>query len=296
VLTVVTYNLFEFGAGTAAANARRDDVVEVARAADAHLLAVQEVCGEDQAATLDQLAADIGLCCRLDGQPTLACNGGKYATAVLWHPDLKPTEFRLPGIGGTFERRIACITLTIGGRRLAFASYHATPAGSYQRIDDAVRVAMCMTRGRGFDAAVVGGDFNDTSAAKTPEGSYLDPDWTQTNPWNTNFIYETQWEYQDGHRHQRPDRRPADTLEQGGLPDAAGLLQTSPQPTDGHWPNDWSHNRRKARFHVTADLKPALRNIDVIRNETTLRASDHLPVVLTLDGAAFSGNQASAEQ
>ena len=83
------------------------------------------------------------------------------------------------------------------------------------------------------------------------------------------------------------DRRPDVALKQGGLAEVAELTQT-PQPTSGHWPGSWATDRRKDRIYVTGGLGAAVCGLRVVRNERTLRASDHLPVVAVLDAAALA--------
>jgi endonuclease/exonuclease/phosphatase family metal-dependent hydrolase len=181
VLRIGTYNLYEFGNATPASQSRRGDVIKVIRGRDVDVLAVQEIGGQPadhpdaKFQVLDRFAADTGLCCRLDRAPAIAVSNLRYATAVLWHPRVRPVGLVWPG-EGAFQRRVAAIVLDIAGRRVAAGSYHATPARKCQRIDDAASLAMSMTQGR-FDEAVLCGDLNDTSAARASDGAYLDRDW-----------------------------------------------------------------------------------------------------------------------
>ncbi|GAA2471330.1 hypothetical protein Ahu01nite_079070 [Winogradskya humida] len=277
-MLLATYNLFEFGSAKEAAADRRGDVIEAINEIKPEILLVQEIAG-DHALTLDALAADTGLHCRFHGIPAFAAGDGKFAVGVLWNPTVRPTGFRQPGLRG-FQRRLACLTVEIDGISVGFASYHAHPAAKHQRVDDALSAAMCLTRASGIDAVVLGGDFNDTSAARDLHGDYLDPDWTHTNSRNDNFVYETDSEYTNGVLRVRPARDAAEQLQQAGLCDAAEFLQATPQATTGHWPGDWAQGLRKDRFHLTVNLRDSVRELATVDNATTRRASDHLPAVL----------------
>lgn len=283
MIKIGTYNLFEFGSASDDAAGRRPDIIEAIRDLDVDVLAVQEIDGEGtgREAIMNRLAEDTGLRCRIGGVYALAVSGYRFATGVLWHPRVQPTEVVWPG-QGAFRHRVAGIIVHVGGIRTMVGSFHADAARTHQRIDDAASLAMCATRGP-WQAAVIGGDFNDTAT--------LDPDWTGTP--NTSYIYETQWDVRDGVVHHWPDRRAAHTLELGGLFDTAALVDPPVQPTAGHWPGDWSTNRRKDRIYVTEPLRPVVRALTVVDTPTTVRASDHLPAVVHLDQEQSGGADGS---
>jgi endonuclease/exonuclease/phosphatase family metal-dependent hydrolase len=294
VFSFGTYNLYEWDNDADGPRSRRGDVIETIRALDVDVLAVQEIGGEPsfsadaKAKALDELAAETGMCCRLgDGRQALAVSASRYGNAVLWKPGtVDPLDLVWPGVGD-FQGRVAGVVFAFGGRRVAMCSYHAYPTGPYKRVDDAHCLAMALTRGLKFTDAIVGGDFNDTSASRDPSGRYLDADFTRQK-WNINFVHEAHVTISDeGEVDMCADRRPDVALKQGGLAEVAELTQT-PQPTSGHWPGSWATDRRKDRIYVTGGLGAAVCGLRVVRNERTLRASDHLPVVAVLDAAALA--------
>jgi endonuclease/exonuclease/phosphatase family metal-dependent hydrolase len=301
VFSFGTYNLYECGNDADGPRSRRADLVAAIRALDVDVLAIQEIGGEPafsaeaKEKVLDELAAETGMCCRLDnGRQALAVSESRYGNAVMWNPEtVDPVDVVLPGTA-SFQNRVAGIVLDFDGRRVAFCSYHAYPTGTYKRIDDAQCLAMALTRSRAFCDAVVGGDFNDTSASKDPTGKYLDEDY-YNQPWTINHIHEAElYDTADGEVKLRADRRPDFMLTQGGLVEVAELTQT-PEPTSGHGPEAWADKRRKDRIYVTQGLVPAVHSLRVVRNDTTLRASDHLPVVVVFDPAALATQSSVTE-
>jgi endonuclease/exonuclease/phosphatase family metal-dependent hydrolase len=59
------------------------------------------------------------------------------------------------------------------------------------------------------------------------------------------------------------------------------------QATIGHWPGESYGPRRIDAVRVNGRMLPALRRHEVVDTEPTRLASDHLPVVVTIDPAAI---------
>jgi endonuclease/exonuclease/phosphatase family metal-dependent hydrolase len=69
----------------------------------------------------------------------------------------------------------------------------------------------------------------------------------------------------------------------GGLRDAAAIIDAPWQPSCGHWADDPFGPRRVDGIRVTAQVAPAVTGVETIRSDLAPRASDHLPVVVTVD-------------
>lgn len=230
-----------------------------------------------------------------DGIVALAAAETGYAVGLLWRPErpgrvpIRPIRSMWSPQGRTsagFWHALAIVGFDIGGRTLRVASYHADPFNPEQRVAEAhqVRRFLC----RAGVPSVVGADWNAIFA--NPD---TDPD--PYTEWTDEFVHQVRLEIDEAGRPAwTADRRPAVLLEAGGLPDPAPQVTSTPAPTTGHWPNEPFPPRRVDGFRVTRNLRPAVVSCSVHTAASAKQASDHLPVIMTLDLARLSDNAVDA--
>ncbi|MGO9079761.1 MAG: endonuclease/exonuclease/phosphatase family protein [Streptosporangiaceae bacterium] len=297
-----TYNTLRlFEQDSAAARARYAQVVEVIRALDTDVLAVQEIRADDDAGAqrgLAQLAADTGRRCQVPGagggpgRAAVATGPRGFHSGVLWRDGIEPVPGSLRCYGGKdFWHSLACVTLDVGGSLVRHAAYHATPFGRRLRADQNERLVAALTDAPGQPPVLVGADWNTECADRVPDpGSgdwvlYEPGDPYAAVPWFGAMVYQCEWDYDEhGRRRHWADRQPGDVLWAGGLHDAAAALRAPWQPTTGHHPDDPYGTRGVSRridaIRVTEPALGALRAHQVVDTALARGASDHLPVIV----------------
>jgi endonuclease/exonuclease/phosphatase family metal-dependent hydrolase len=292
-----TYNLLDYsldGVGE-----RRERLSRVVRSLEADVLAVQEIVAADEQQAgllLAELGEPAGLTCwwahglpavarghRLTGHDTC------FYVGLLWNPArVRPVPGEFRAYSEDFWHALAAGIVEVDGVRLRVGSFHATPFGRRMRADQMERVVSVFTRPTGRPPGLIGADWNCVGADRHPDtGRLYDRDPYADRPWIDDMIYQTTWTYDaDGRRRHQADREPGEVLYAGGLRDAAAALDAPWQPTTGHWPGDPFGPRRIDAIRLTSDLAPALRQVETIRTDLTLAASDHLPVIATLQVSA----------
>lgn len=302
MLRVATYNLHQYGQvmGGDAFAAQLDRFSAIVRDLDADVVLVQEIVSassEGGSVLLQQLAEASGLACVVPvagggvGQVALGAAGSGYHTGILWDPATitpVPGSVRSYGVEDGLHHALVVADLEVpGGGRLRFGSYHADPFRPGRRVEEALRVASAFRRG---PAGVLGGDFNNIGADRSPRGGFYDPDPFAALPWDRQWLFQCEWAEDTavadgGHR---ADRGPGHVLRRAGLVDAAAVLDVPWEPTAGHRGGGIHPARRIDGIRVSAGLVPALRSHRVVRTAQTVEASDHLPVVVELDPAALT--------
>jgi endonuclease/exonuclease/phosphatase family metal-dependent hydrolase len=304
-----TYNTLDlFADDSAAGREHYRMVVEVARALDPDVLAVQEIRAEDQKtaqARMMQLASDIGMNCTVPGtsggpgRPVLAMGTRGYHAGLMWREGIGAVPGSLRAYGkGDFWHSLACVTLDVGGQRVRHASHHATPFGRLMRADQNERLTAVVKHSR-EQPVIIGADWNTECADRVYDQArgawvlYEQRDPFSGISWFDGLVYQCEWDYDErGQRRHWADRRPGDVLWAGGLHDAAAALRAPWQATVGHHPDDSyaAHGirRRIDAVRVTSPVLAALRAHHVDGTEPARRASDHLPVTVEYLPAAIA--------
>jgi endonuclease/exonuclease/phosphatase family metal-dependent hydrolase len=304
-----TYNTLDlFADDTAAGREHYRQVVQVARALDPDVLAVQEIRAEDQKtaqARMTQLAGDIGMDCAVpgsgtgSGRPVLAMGTRGYHAGLMWRPGIEPVPGSLRAYGlGNFWHSLACVSLDVGGQQVRHASHHATPFGRQLRADQNERLTAVL-KYSGGQPVLVGADWNTECADRVYDEA--SGTWVMYEPrdpysglsWFDGLVYQCEWDYDErGQRRHWADRRPGDVLWAGGLHDAAAVLRAPWQATVGHHPDDTygvrGIRRRIDGVRVTGPMLGALRAHHVDGTELARSASDHLPVTVEYLPAAIA--------
>lgn len=286
-------------------------VVDVIRALDTDVLAIQEIRAPDEHTArqrMCRLAGDVGMCCAVpqpDGEPdqtALAPGAHGYHCGLMWREGIEPVAGSLRCHGaGYFWHSLACVTLQVGGGvPVRHAAHHATPFGRRLRADQNELLVGLLTRPPGALPTLVGADWNTTCADRVRDQGtgtwvlYEPADPFAGAEWSSGMISQCRWDYDErGQRRQRADTEPGDVLWSGGLYDAAAALRAPWRPTFGHDPGDPAATTRpRCRIdgvRVTSEVLGALRAHHVEDTELTRRASDHLPVTVEYAPAALQG-------
>lgn len=288
----MSYNLLNYGwENTPEEATRREKIHQVIRDAAPDVLAVQEIRppeGEDpfegSVRLVRELAAAVGLECELpDGAVSVAVGNTSFSVALLWKKGLRPTHWQARS-GMQFWHSMASLVIDIDGRSISHHSFHATPFGRARRADEAERVVSILTRFNDKGPAIIGADWNTVAADRVEKSvdqfEFYDPDPYQDRDWYADLVYQCTWTTdQSGQRQWQADRAPGEVLYAGGVQDAAVVLRKPWVATTGHWLGEPYQPRRIDAIKITHQLAPALKDFHVIRNDLTLSASDHLPVV-----------------
>ncbi|GEM_PF-733309 len=296
--------------------ARYELVADVIRDMDVDVIALQEIIAPDveaAASRLAQLAKMASMSaavtpawyCEDDAQDAtyaVGAGGHGFCVGLMWRDadwiEPVPDSFRAYG-PQDFWHALVKLTLRIDGYPITFASYHASPFGRNLRADQAERLLAALTRPPG--PVLMGGDVNTVGASRVvgPDGrlSFYDPDPYADVEWFGDLVYQCDWRFEDdGRRVHWADRRPSDVLVSGGLHDVAATLNAPWQATAGHHPvcefGQRGVQRRIDAVFATDDVVPVLRGYEVVDTAMTRVASDHLPVVVTLDPSAITDRPA----
>lgn len=292
MIRFMSYNLLNYGwENTPEEATRREKIHQVIRDAAPDVLAVQEIRppeGEDpfegSVRLVRELATAVGLECELpDGTVSVAVGSTSFSVALLWKKGLRPTHWQARS-GMQFWHSMASLVIDIDGRSISHHSFHATPFGRARRADEAERIVSIMTRFNDKGPAIIGADWNTVAADRVEKSvdqfEFYDPDPYQDRDWYADLVYQCAWTTdQSGQRQWQADRAPGEVLYAGGVQDAAVVLRKPWAATTGHWHGEPYQPRRIDAIKITHQLAPALKDFHVIRNDLTLLASDHLPVV-----------------
>lgn len=304
VIRVGTWNVQEFGRDRAHAG-RYDEVAALIRDLDCDVLMLQEVCRGARPAgrALLNLAETTGMAANLAPpsigepevpHPALAAAGGQpdavFHVALMWNPRTVTAHRRsVRDYGSEMWHALLRLDLEVDGRMLRCGSYHAPPFGRHRRVDEAERVVSTLLRPPGT-LGIVGADWNALPADRiqNAEGTwrYWHDDTLAQQEWNAPLVYQCHWDV-DEHTgtptNWRADRRAGEVLWATGLRDTAALLGRQRHDTVGHDPDADMGARTIDGHRVTPALAPAVIDHQVVDTARTRAASDHLPVITTLD-------------
>lgn len=305
MIRFMTYNLLNYGWDSSASElARREKLHQIIREADPDVLAVQEIRPPEGEDVIDgsrrlvrELAAATGLECDLGGgEASVAIGNTSFSVALLWKKGLVPVQWQARS-GIQFWHSMASLAVDIDGRHIVHHSFHATPFGRARRADEAERVLSVMTRFHQGSPAIIGADWNVVSADRVQlsgESEFYDPDPYQAGDWYADLVYQCLWTTdRAGKRQWSADRTPGDVLCAGGIKDAAVVSKSPWMATTGHWPDDPYQPRRIDAIKMTEQFAPALKTFHVIRNDLTLSASDHLPVICEYEPKEITRNKSN---
>lgn len=303
ILKVATYNTWDYGQHQD--EPRADLVHKVIRQLvddGVHLIAAQELY---QPRDLLTLAEEAGLTCYYDppwwdedeysrGRIAAAAANGqspvKHHVGLLWDPKVmraRPDTWRsFPD----FWHNLAVCDFDVDGLVIRAGSYHGPPFGRNRRCDEAERVVSVMTRPYAeHPRSLIGGDWNSISADRVKgengQSTYWHPE-PFDEPWREPYVYQCEVlsEASDGTPvHWHADRRPGQVLLRAGIRDTAALTGTPWVPTVGHADHADMGSRAIDTWRTSSNLAPAVIDHQVVDNPLTRAASDHLPVVATLD-------------
>lgn len=309
VVTANLHNLFLEGEAELDAPRRRAQL-KLLRSLGPHVLAVQEIVADDpdpHAKTelagrrLRLLGEALGMeCATASGAPAVAVGNHAHHTALLWADGIAPVDGGWFAISGaSFWHSLALLTLDVGEPApVVHGSVHLTPFGRERRCDEGERLLVAMTRPAGHPPAVLAGDFNSVSAARsTPPrepgrpfyGRYFDPDLDRAE-WRPGLscYCDVVLDPQTGERTWTADRRPTAHLALAGMIDAAIVCGVpDPVPTVGHWPGSEHPPARFDQIWTTSDFRAALGDHETygdpqVDDDGVLdpkTVSDHLPIM-----------------
>jgi hypothetical protein len=295
-----SYNLFEWDPESD----RSGLIVDVIRALDLDVLAVQEVKAErsNVGPALEALAELVDMDCHDElGRPTIAAADGMLHPGLLRRRGLPAVDFRTSALG-YHGHPLATMTVEFAdGTRVRHGSHHGSAFCPGKRTDQAAHAVGVMTRPEGCPQAVLCGDCNATSAERRPDGEYYDADpYThdldtgEKRVWYDDLIFQVKWSDDAyGNRMWWADRSAGEMYLAGGLRDVAAVLDVPWAPTVGHWPTD-PHGKRRIDWSLcTGGMLPALRDFLVAGQipgldvEFLQKASDHFPFVGSYETAAI---------
>ncbi len=180
---VASYNmLYLFEDDSPSGQEHYRQVLEIIRAVDADILAVQEIRAPTASAAADrlrQLAADAGRSClvpaagtRAGGQPAVGAGSRGFHTGLIWRDGIEPVGGSLRSYGGSdFWHSLVLVTLDVGGQLVPHGAHHAAPFGRRLRADQNERLIAALAAGTSRNRscpAVVGADWNTECADRIP--------------------------------------------------------------------------------------------------------------------------------
>ncbi|MBB3665922.1 endonuclease/exonuclease/phosphatase family metal-dependent hydrolase [Prauserella sediminis] len=252
------------------------------------VLAVQELIAREPdkrdgaADALRKLGSALGMSCEVDGEPVVAVGGGIHHVAVLWRSD------RISAVPGTVQRlerspagmwhSCVAVDLDVNGHAIRIGSTHLSPFDGLSRAQDARQVHRAMARTAG-PCGLVGGDWNSLSSDVQFDPDPYAPAIEAGRTWDPDWAYQYR---ADGEL----DRDAARWLEgPGGMRDCVMLAGGDWAPTVGHVP-DAHPPRRIDRWLATPAMPAAaITDVQVAPLDLVGDASDHRPVVVTVDEA-----------
>ena len=275
---VISYNLKDYGKSAIATRRGQHELLRFQRP---DVVCLQEIW--DEGDDLAQLNAHVRGLCEALGMRAMAVPAPRSHChmAVLWRPECVVLSERDRGFD--LWHGLGVVQLDVGAAvPLRVAVTHLSPWDPEKRLGDARTVA-AMVDDPG-QATVVAADWNSIGA---DDGYDPEPDWTRLRPgkvWR-----HVRWS-DDPSVPPRMDRRPAQLLHRSGLRDAAQHLGAPWQATGGFTGDDMP--RRMDAFWTTR--RQALRGYEAIDTPAARRLSDHLPIRIDLDLAAFGAGSVSA--
>jgi endonuclease/exonuclease/phosphatase family metal-dependent hydrolase len=269
--------------------ARFAEIGEVLTSGAAHVWAVTEVMATGRRGArraMSAVARRAGMVCGVGwGRAAVAFSGETRHVGLMWDPavaEFVAGSFRSSGLG--FHNHVfARVILRIGGVDMQFGSTHLEVFSRFKRVDQSSRLVGAVTRPQGCLPAFVGMDANGPSAARRRCGEYYDSDRHAAAPWHPDYVYQVDRTYDDAGNigAWREDRSASQQLVDGGLFDAAAVLDVPWQPTEGHWPGDPHPSRRVIQTWTT--VPGAIAGYEVVTGGPADTASDHHATVTTID-------------
>jgi len=278
---------------------RTEKVIETIRRAKPDVLLVQELVAHSQEQAISsarRLGTLTGLSCELDrgtGRDaiyTVAKGTRNHAVAVLWNPkaDIRPVPDSWRFKKDMFYHGIGLLTLEADGVPVDHAVYHAPPRAGrtnlaqvqWERETEAMNLA-ALAQQPGRHPLLIGKDNNGLSADKIPEeygGEYY-------------AVRNLPEDMDPAIRELNLNRRAGEIMLAGGLLDVGAAMydpKKGRQFTTGHFSKDSSKSGIIDGFSATADLMSAIVSYDVIRDELSVEASDHLPSVVVYNPHAIT--------
>lgn len=267
------------------------------------VVAVQEIRGGVEAAedSLFQLATACGLTCET-GQPTKAGGSGdvgevalaaadtEFHTGLMWDP--KQIEFVGPFEVYARRRRKLHHALAVGtfklpnGKLLRVGSFHATPFDQDERAAEFASVGNAMEKSD--VPAVICMDGNSISAARRPNGEYVDHDPYAARDLKIfdDMDFQIVQDRDDPYEKPEADRRPTQRLFRRPVArwrDSVVLADAEPIPTTGHDKSD-SHPARRIDFIiVNRYLHNAIVSHYTETDAERTKDSDHAYVCVQID-------------
>lgn len=190
----------------------------------------------------------------------------RMSTGVFIGPRLRPLAFGADAVHFHHVTTMLAAAMVDGSAELRFGSVHLCPYGPEMRVREAYYLA---AQAAPDSLSLLGGDFN-TLSPHDPEPQGL----SSLAP-----RFRARHTGQDGERF---DRRPHEILEQAGWVDLGrGRPHAPPQPTV---PSKAYAGGEFVPFRcdyllATPPLAQRLRHFEVLRNDCTETASDHLPLL-----------------
>lgn len=263
-MRVMSYNILNGGRDGSDERRWRDQVQLIADARPDVLL-VQEARGFDRdgAALLHRAESDLGM----RGFLAVAPHTGQH-TAVFIAASMRPLSFRADS--AHFHHALAALTVQVAGfeQPITFASMHLSPLSPALR---AAEVGWLADLAAPDAVAIVGGDAN-SLAPTDPEP----PDWNALAA-----HHRVRYLGADG----RSDRSALEFATRAGLVDLGAQLNEAPAPTvpARGFPDAEFVPFRSDYFLASPLIAARARSYAVVDDERAHHASDHLPILATID-------------
>lgn len=280
-------------------------VLETLECTGGDVFSVQELHADtatNRRSVFVELATVLGFECQASDQygatgPVIDPGRGVFGIGVMWRPDrIQP----VPGSRRCFDRAplamgMAQVRLRIDDRvEISVASTHAPSRSPGAREDEAVYVgAEVYVASR---HGIVGADWNNVFASRTPGGDYYDHDPYHDQPWHPSHIGKAIPNPATGTGIAR--REAMQAVEHAGLVDPAAFIDAPWYRTTGHW-NSGKGNKKRIDKRidgpmVTLSVAVATTSIQSFDDIPAHHASDHLPVILEVDVNTLANQQHEA--
>ena len=256
-LRFMGYNILDGGLDASGAS-RRDAIAAVIDAQRPDVLVLCECNGfeDDDQRAVDDLERRLDMRGRL-----LALDSGYHLALFVRDVQLRTFE----AVGGVFHHGAFVATIGRDGREMTLVGTHLCPFSGETRLQEARQLA---SYARG--SALLVGDLNSLSAH---DDAHHAVDALPPRYRTRHLIAESE----------QADTRALSALEDAGLLDLAVLAGAQWQPTR---PTQLLPDRPRQRLDYLLATEPvarSLRGYAVIDHPRAQRASDHLPVIATLD-------------
>jgi exodeoxyribonuclease III len=247
---------------------RLDDVVHVIQEEDPDIVFLQEACGfgDSGEGSLEEFGAEIAM------HGTFAAANTQFDMAVFLKPNV---EVRNTLIDRThFFHVLLVVEVVVDAKyTIPIAGVHLCPDSPDTRAGEAFRVARLL---RNYDYAIAVGDFNtlDPHSGGSEALLALHAD--------HRFRYAAP---DSGPQYDRVDSRVIDCMNRAGFVDVGLHFQPAAATTPTDIPvfdNDTTELRLDYVW-FTRSIQSTLLDFSVLDNETTRRASDHYPLLVTFE-------------